>query len=322
MRSIARASAVTSDGRSSEWIASNSATASSALFDWSWPTRCSSISAASRSAGHFSCASCTRFSPKRRWPASISGRIASAPWVLDTAISATSSASRPASRAARAIWARTSARRLAASSTMMRAAIGAAMRVRHPLPRVWLMTDERMGDALWDAVERLPRGAGVVFRHYRLDRAARRALFARLAGVARRRRLVLLRAGPERLGRHEAGAHGARGRGLRTAPAHSRREALAAIRAGAQMLFVSPVHATRSHPGARPLGRVRLGLMIHGLGVPVWRWAAWTRRGSPRSARSAFMAGRGLMPGRVRSGRPCRYRPIGCRDARRRSASG
>ncbi|WP_448662733.1 thiamine phosphate synthase [Sphingomonas sp. CJ20] len=132
------------------------------------------------------------------------------------------------------------------------------------------MTDERMGDALWNALERLPRGSGVVFRHYGLPPSERRAMFAKVARVARRRRLVLVRAGAAPLGRGAAGAHGNRpARGLHTAPAHSRVEAIRAIRAGADALFVSPVFATRSHPGAAVLGRVRLGLMIRGLGVPV-----------------------------------------------------
>ena len=139
---------------------------------------------------------------------------------------------------------------------------------RHPLPRLWLMTDERMGDALWEALARLPRGAGVVFRHYGLPPAKRRALFARVLKVARRRGLVLVRAGSEPM-RGESGAHAAPGRGLRTAPAHSRREAIAARRAGAHALFVSPTFATRSHPGARPLGRARFGLLVRGLDVPV-----------------------------------------------------
>ncbi|MEI9852948.1 MAG: hypothetical protein WDN24_21210 [Sphingomonas sp.] len=34
-------------------------------------------------------------------------------------------------------------------------------------------------------------------------------------------------------------------------------------------MFVSPVFATRSHPGARTLGRMRLRLLIAGLRVPV-----------------------------------------------------
>lgn len=142
------------------------------------------------------------------------------------------------------------------------------MRPRHPLPHLWLMTDARMGESLWPALERLPRGSGVVFRHYGLEPARRKALFAKLAKVSRRRGLVLVRAGAGRLG-PEDGVHGRRGPGLRTWPAHSRREAMAGIRAGADLLFVSPVFATRSHPGARALGRVRLGLMIRNLPVPV-----------------------------------------------------
>lgn len=142
------------------------------------------------------------------------------------------------------------------------------MRPRHPLPQLWLMTDERMGDALWRALDRLPHGSGVVFRHYGLALAERRALFARVAKVARRRGLLLVRAGAERLGR-EDGVHAQRGCGLRTWPAHSRREAIAAVRAGADLVLVSPVFATRSHVAAPGLGRVRLGLMIRELKVPV-----------------------------------------------------
>lgn len=141
---------------------------------------------------------------------------------------------------------------------------------RHPLPRLWLMTDERMGEALWDALERLPRGSGVVFRHYGLAASERQVLFARVLKVARRRGLVLVRAGSQPM-RGEDGVHGGRGRGrgLRTAPAHSRREAVAALRAGAQALFVSPAFLTRSHQGARALGRTRFGMLVRGLDVPV-----------------------------------------------------
>ncbi|MCW4462383.1 thiamine phosphate synthase [Sphingomonas sp. BT-65] len=147
------------------------------------------------------------------------------------------------------------------------------MRRRHPsrtreLPRRWLMTDPRMGDALWDALAALPRGSGVILRHYALGSEARRALFARVRDIARRRGFILVVGGREMPGGRGTASHG-RHRGARTAPAHSRREAITAIRAGAELLFVSPVHPTRSHPGARALGAVRLGLMIRDLGVPV-----------------------------------------------------
>jgi len=130
------------------------------------------------------------------------------------------------------------------------------------------MTDPRSGDRLWDALERLPRGSGVIFRHYLLPLPERRALFARIAKVARRRGLVLLRAGADRMP-GEMGTHGRRGHGLTTWPVHSRRDVGTAIRAGADALLVSPVFPTRSHPGAPALGPARFGLFVRGLDVPV-----------------------------------------------------
>jgi thiamine monophosphate synthase len=47
---------------------------------------------------------------------------------------------------------------------------------------------------------------------------------------------------------------------VRTAPAHDRRELIAAKRAGAHLVLLSPVFATRSHPGQNSLGVIRFGL--------------------------------------------------------------
>jgi thiamine-phosphate pyrophosphorylase len=121
------------------------------------------------------------------------------------------------------------------------------------------MTDSRMGDALWPAIARLPRGAGIIVRHYDLSIGERQRLFARLRRAAARRRLVVLRAGDDRLGRGEAGVHGRNPRrlpGIRSWPAHDAREVIAGHRAGADLIFISPLFATRSHPGARTLGRL------------------------------------------------------------------
>ena len=134
------------------------------------------------------------------------------------------------------------------------------------------MTDERMGDSLFAAIEALPRGAGIVFRHHATSRAGRRALFEQVARMARRKHLVLIRAGAERLGRGEAGVHG-KGRltrpGLRTWSAHSRAQAIAGRRAGADLLFVSPIYPTRSHPGAQALGPLRAAGIGQGLGLTI-----------------------------------------------------
>jgi thiamine-phosphate pyrophosphorylase len=131
------------------------------------------------------------------------------------------------------------------------------------------MTDERLGDGLWAALRRLPRGSGVVFRHYATPAKQRRVLFRRVVRLARARGLVVMRAG-ERAGAGENGVHGAvRGHGLRTAPAHDRREAVLAVRRGAEVLFVSPVFATRSHPGAEALGPRKARRIAQGLPVVV-----------------------------------------------------
>src|SRR3546814_2784091 len=89
----------------------------------------------------------------------------------------------------------------------MAAAIGGAMMCRQPrsarkrpLPRLWLMTDERVDDeTLLTAIRRLPQGSGIIFRHYTLPTNKRRLLFARVRAIAQRRRLVLLLAGPEEI---------------------------------------------------------------------------------------------------------------------------
>jgi thiamine-phosphate pyrophosphorylase len=141
---------------------------------------------------------------------------------------------------------------------------------RQPLPRLWLMTDERIGDALWPALARLPRGSGVVFRHYATPQDARRRLFERVRAIARRRGLTLVLAGPLRqaAGWRADGVHGRSGHVrtarplIRTAPAHDQSELVAAMRARADLIFLSPVFPTRSHPGAPALRPIRFGLAV------------------------------------------------------------
>ena len=141
------------------------------------------------------------------------------------------------------------------------------MRRRQPLPRLWLMTDERLEPGLRAAVRRLPRGSGVVFRHHATPMSGRRARWAAVRRIARARRLILIRAGPIPLP-GEAGAHNATNtRGLKTGSAHDRPEAIRRHRAGCDLVFVSPIFPTRSHPGARTLGPVRAAGIARGLPV-------------------------------------------------------
>jgi thiamine-phosphate pyrophosphorylase len=136
---------------------------------------------------------------------------------------------------------------------------------RAPLPVLWLFTDAaRLPDPL-PAIARLPRGlAGVVFRH---DAAPDRArLGARVAALCRQRRLALVVAGDARLAaRLHAGLHLREGRvpgrirnpWLTPASAHGMPGLRRARRAGAKIVFLSPVFPTGSHPGQPALGPVR-----------------------------------------------------------------
>lgn len=58
------------------------------------------------------------------------------------------------------------------------------------LPRIWLFTDERNEAVLEQAILRLPRGSGIIFRHYHLPERVRRARFATVKKLARRKSVV------------------------------------------------------------------------------------------------------------------------------------
>ncbi|WP_380784640.1 thiamine phosphate synthase [Sphingomonas sp. R86521] len=139
------------------------------------------------------------------------------------------------------------------------------------------MTDERMGDALWPALCRLPPGSGVVFRHHATPPVERRTLLRRIRRIAQARRLVVLTVG---IGIPAAdGVHGAAPtKGLRTWPAHSRTEALGGQRAGADALFVSPIYPTRSHVGDRGIGAAEAIRIGRGLGIPLIALGGMTER--------------------------------------------
>jgi thiamine-phosphate pyrophosphorylase len=132
-------------------------------------------------------------------------------------------------------------------------------------PPLWLFTDSTRLPDPRAAVARLPRRlAGVVFRHD--DHPNRAALGRDLARICRARGLLLVVAGDVRLAAAlGAGVHLRGGRwptvlrceGFVTSSAHNLADLRRAAAAGASLAFLSPVHATASHPGTRSLGPVR-----------------------------------------------------------------
>ncbi len=142
------------------------------------------------------------------------------------------------------------------------------MRPRHPLPKLWLFSDERTKADADELAALLPPGSGIVLRHDRLPPGARWRLLRRLMRIARARGLTVLFGGRPATARRW-GADGVHLRQrdvkragqahrlglLLTMPVHDAHEARRARKAGAGGVFISPLHPTRSHPGAAVLGR-------------------------------------------------------------------
>lgn len=145
---------------------------------------------------------------------------------------------------------------------------------RQALPLLLALTDPVRAPDPFDGLANLPAGTGLIWRAY--DRASCRADVLALTRAARARGCVLLIAGQPALAGLADGLHLAehmlnnpytdrlfapsrrpKPGYIVTAAAHSERAIIAAARAGVDAVLISPVFATRSHPGARTLGVTR-----------------------------------------------------------------
>lgn len=158
------------------------------------------------------------------------------------------------------------------------------------LPAIWLVTDARNDERLEHTLRRLPRGSGLIFRHYHLEDKDRDARFASLARAARRRgHLVALAGTAGEARRQQAGAAYGAARSLHAGPAmmrlvtvHSLREIARAQRIRADAIVLSPVFATRSHLEAVLLGPIRFRLLARHACVPVIALGGMTERHARR----------------------------------------
>ncbi|MGY6550601.1 MAG: thiamine phosphate synthase [Erythrobacter sp.] len=161
------------------------------------------------------------------------------------------------------------------------------MHQKKSLPCLWLISDARNDAALEGALARLPRGSGLIYRHYHLDDRARYRRFAALRRAAHARGHVVILA-DSALTAREWGADGIYGSARALAPrrrgmihlatAHNPREIAAAGMMGADAILLSPVFATRSHPGGRSLGPVRFRRLAGLACVPVIALGGMTAR--------------------------------------------
>ncbi len=150
------------------------------------------------------------------------------------------------------------------------------------LPSGFFLTDTiRTPDPL-GVLSRLPRGYGVIFRHY--DHAERRGLAAEVGRLCRARGLLFLVAADPGLAK-EVGAGGLhlpeqlarRGRPpglpshwMLTVAAHSRAALRRAEMIGADAVLAGPAFASASHPGDDALGPHRFSRMLSGARIPIF----------------------------------------------------
>jgi len=153
---------------------------------------------------------------------------------------------------------------------------------RLKLPLVALTDERRGGDPLALAA-RLPRGSTLIFRHY--DAPDRSVLAIKIAVICRKNRLKLRVADDLTLAiRLRAGLHlpdfrtrcasprirlWQRRGGTLTAAAHGRSGLRRAAKLGAEAALLSPVFATRSHPGVKPLGMLAFRRLARAATLPV-----------------------------------------------------
>lgn len=141
-------------------------------------------------------------------------------------------------------------------------------------PRLWLMSDARNDDGLEGTIARLPRGSGVIFRHYHLTSDARRARLREVAGTTRRHGHVLFVADPPaevgvRAVHLRSGERRRRPSLPHSAAVHNVREWRAALAQRVDLILLSPIFPTRSHPGGKTIAMALVRRIIAASPCPV-----------------------------------------------------
>ena len=179
----------------------------------------------------------------------------------------------------------------------------AAMPLRQSFPDLWLLSDERNDAVLDNALRRLPRGSGFIYRHYHLPDQERIARWFDLLRIAKARGHIAILADSSLTAR-EWGADGIYGPPralyptandlLTLATAHDLAEIGLANRFGADAVLLSPAFPTRSHPDAPAFGPLRFRLLAAHARMPVIALGGMTDRTAHRLAWPRWAAIDGL----------------------------
>jgi thiamine-phosphate pyrophosphorylase len=209
-------------------------------------------------------------------------------------------------------------RKLVAAS---RLAKPARARNRRALPRAFFVTDPvRTPDPL-AILKRLPRGFGVIWRHF--GSPSRLATGLALARVCRKRGLILLVANDPALATRigASGVHwperqlkGVRARKagwIETAAAHSRAAIARAAGLGVDAVLVSAVFPSQSPTAGPALGALRFRLLTRSVQLPVYALGGVSADNAARAMHNAagWAAIEGVVEGWTKRQGPRRERP-------------
>ncbi|MEO0982956.1 MAG: thiamine phosphate synthase [Pseudomonadota bacterium] len=181
----------------------------------------------------------------------------------------------------------------AAKRKLMAAARAASRALPHGLPPVFFMTDPARTPDPAAIAKRLPRGWGVIYRHFGAQ--DRRGTALKLTRMARRRRLVLLVAADLGLARtaradgvhlpERATSRSIGSRRLTTAAAHSRAAVQRARRMGADAAILSTVFPSASPSAGAPMGALKFRIAAMRGGMPLYALGGVTARNAGRISR-------------------------------------
>ena len=152
------------------------------------------------------------------------------------------------------------------------------------VPRQWLIADERIGEELWPAVRRLPKGSGVLVLYRAMAKGRRARLLARLRAAGRARGLVIA---------DEAAGEAAR--------VHDSAELRRAGLDRVPLILLSPLFRTRSHPDRPPLRRMQASALLRLARVPAIALGGMNERRFRRVERLGFSGWAGIDAWRLRS---------------------
>lgn len=164
------------------------------------------------------------------------------------------------------------------------------------LPALFFLTDPERTPNPEAAIDQLPSGAGVIYRHF--GAVNRREVARRMSALCHKRRLVFLIAADPELAA-SVGAHGVHwpermlgtlraGPGLMTGAAHSAAAVARWRDAGAHACVLSPVFETQSYSRHEPLGLFKASQIARATKLPV------IALGGVTSSNARMLVGRGF----------------------------